>query len=252
MTSDSVSIELTVPAESLTLYTNNAATQMPVIGEKAPAFTATTTQGLIQFPEDFSGQWVILFSHPASFTPVCTTEFMRFAKLAPEFEALNTKTIGLAIDSVPSIIGWVREIEEKIKFDGTEHIHIPFPVIGDVKMDVAKKYGMIHKGFSDTKTVRAVFIIDPQSVIRAILYYPASSGRNFEEIKRLLTSLQVADAFGVATPADWQPGKDVIVPSPNSCEQTSPTEPNPSPTGAWFLCTKELSAEEIHTKLTGK
>ena len=251
MTTDSVSLELTLPTEKMTL-SQTGIEQMPVIGEKAPPFTASTTQGPIHFPEDFVGKWVILFSHPASFTPVCTTEFMRFAELMPDFEALNTQPIGLAVDSVPSIIGWVREIEEKVKFDGAEHVHIPFPVIGDVKMEIAHKYGMIHKGFSDTKTVRAVFIIDPQSVIRAILYYPASSGRNFEEIKRLLISLQVVDAFDVATPADWQPGKDVIVPSPNSCEKASPAEPNPSPTGVWFLCTKKLSADEIHTKLKNK
>ena len=251
MTTDSLSLTLTLPTENITIA-KACADQMPVIGEKAPPFTAQTTQGAIHFPEDFAGKWVILFSHPASFTPVCTTEFVRFAQMMPDFEAMNTQPIGLAVDSVPSIIGWTRDIEEKVKFDGASHVHIPFPVIGDVKMDVAKKYGMIHKSFSDTKTVRAVFIIDPQSVIRAILYYPASSGRNFEEIKRLLLSLQVVDAFDVATPADWQPGKDVIVPSPNSCEKASPAEQSASPTGAWFLCTKKLSADEIRKKLKKK
>jgi len=191
--------------------------RVPLIGEDAPAFEAETTQGTIKFPDDYKGKWVILFSHPADFTPVCTTEFMTFAKIQPELKALNCELIGLSIDSTYSHIAWLRTIKEKIKYKGMEDIEITYPVISDIKMDVAAKYGMVQPSSSDTHAVRAVFFIDPQAKIRALFYYPASSGRNFDEIKRLLISLQTADAEQCATPADWQPGDDVIVPPPGSC-----------------------------------
>jgi len=191
--------------------------RVPLIGEDAPAFEAETTQGTIKFPDGYKGKWVILFSHPADFTPVCTTEFMTFAKIQPELKALNCELIGLSIDSTYSHIAWLRTIKEKIKYKGMEDIEITYPVISDIKMDVAAKYGMVQPSSSDTHAVRAVFFIDPQAKIRALFYYPASSGRNFDEIKRLLISLQTADAEQCATPADWQPGDDVIVPPPGSC-----------------------------------
>ena len=195
----------------------NAVNRMPLIGDPAPAFEAVTTQGNIKFPEDFAGKWVILFSHPADFTPVCTTEFMTFAKMEPEFKALNCELVGLSIDSNFSHIAWLRTIKEKIKYKGMENLEINYPVISDLTMDVAKKYGMVQPGDSSTHAVRAVFFIDPKAKVRALFFYPSSNGRNFQEIKRLLIALQTAEAEKCATPADWQPGDDVIIPPPGSC-----------------------------------
>ncbi len=190
--------------------------KMPLIGEPAPAFTAVTTQGPINFPEDYAGKWVILFSHPADFTPVCTTEFMTFATMADEFKALNTELVGLSVDSLYAHIAWLRKIQE-LEWKGMKNVEVKFPLIEDIKMDVAKKYGMIQPGQSNTQAVRAVFVIDPEGKIRTILYYPLSMGRNFDEIKRIILALQKADKDSVATPADWRPGDDVIVPTAGSC-----------------------------------
>ncbi len=190
---------------------------IPLIGDKAPSFTAETTQGTINFPEDYKGKWVIFFSHPADFTPVCTTEFMTFAKMEPEFEKLNCKLIGLSIDSVFSHLAWLNTIKEKIEYKGMKGIEVKFPVIADLSMEVAKAFGMLQPNVSTTQAVRAVFIIDPEGIVRAVLYYPSSNGRNMDEIKRLLISLQLSDAEKVATPADWMPGDDVIIPPPGTC-----------------------------------
>lgn len=220
--------------------------RIPRIGEEAPAFTAETTQGTIRFPEDYKGKWVILFSHPADFTPVCTTEFMTFATMMPEFEALNTKLIGLSIDSTYSHIAWLRTIREKIEYRNMKNVEVTFPVIADLKMEVAKKYGMVQPSASDTKAVRAVFFIDPAGKIRALIYYPLSNGRNFQEIKRLLLAMQTSDANGVATPADWQPGDEVIVPPPGSCGVAKERMEKAAPDVHcydWFFCTKTLSGE---------
>ncbi|NLF24032.1 MAG: peroxiredoxin [Deltaproteobacteria bacterium] len=192
-------------------------TKLPLIGEKAPSFQAETTQGLINFPDDFKGSWVVFFSHPADFTPVCTTEFMTFASMQPEFEKLNCKLLGLSIDSTYSHIAWLRTIKEKIEYRNMKGVEVTFPVISDLTMEVSKAFGMLQPAASNTQAVRAVFIIDPEAVVRAILYYPLSNGRNMEEIKRLLIAMQLSDKHGVATPADWQPGDEVIVPPPGSC-----------------------------------
>ena len=191
-------------------------TRMPLIGDVAPSFTAVTTQGTIHFPEDYKGKWVILFSHPADFTPVCTTEFMTFSSMADEFKALNTELVGLSVDSLYAHIAWLRKIQE-LEWNGKKNIEIKFPLIEDIRMEVANKYGMIQPGQSNTQAVRAVFVIDPQGKIRTILYYPLSTGSNFDEIKRIIQALQKADTDKVATPADWRPGDDVIIPTPGSC-----------------------------------
>lgn len=215
----------------------------PLIGEEAPAFTAVTTQGPISFPEDYKGKWVILFSHPADFTPVCTTEFMTFAHLMPQFEALDCKLIGLSIDSNFSHIAWLRTIKEKIKYKGMENIEVTFPVIADLKMEVAYLYGMLHPSSDDSHAVRAVFMMDPEAKVRAVLYYPSSTGRNFQEILRMLIAMQTADQHKVATPADWQPGDDVIVPPPGSCgtaqERMTKTDKDIECLD-WFLCLKKM------------
>ncbi|MFA5100507.1 MAG: peroxiredoxin [Candidatus Omnitrophota bacterium] len=217
---------------------------MPLIGEKAPAFEADTTQGRIKFPEDYKGKWVILFSHPADFTPVCTTEFMTFASMENEFEGLNCKLIGLSIDSHYSHIAWLRTIKEKIEYKGMKNVEVKFPVIADIKMDVANKFGMVQPAASDISAVRAVFFMDPEAKVRAIIFYPSSMGRNFQEIKRALIAMQTADAYKVATPANWQPGDDVIVPPPGSCGAAKDRLDNAQKEGIkcldWFLCLKPL------------
>lgn len=225
---------------------------MPRIGEQAPSFEAVTTQGKINFPVDYRGKWVILFSHPADFTPVCTTEFMTFGKMAAEYEALNCQLVGLSIDGLYSHIAWLRTIKDKIDYKGMKDIEIKFPLIEDVSMHVAKLYGMVQPGESETQAVRAVFFIDPKGIIRTILYYPLSLGRNFDEIKRVLMGLQTADNFGVALPADWRPGDDVIVPTAGSCGVAKERMDNI--TGEltcydWFFCTRKLSKEEVESKL---
>lgn len=217
---------------------------IPFIGQPAPSFSAKTTQGMVQFPQDYQGKWVILFSHPADFTPVCTTEFMMFASMQKEFEDLNCQLIGLSIDSTYSHIAWLRTIKEKIEFKGMKNIEVVFPVIADLKMEVAQKYGMIHPTSSDTKVVRALFFIDPESKIRAMIYYPLSNGRNFQEIKRLLIAMQTTDKYQVATPADWQPRDDVIVPPPGTCGMAKTRLQNAEQDNLqcldWFLCFKSL------------
>lgn len=221
---------------------------MPRIGDPAPAFKAVTTQGEINFPEDYKGSWVILFSHPADFTPVCTTEFMTFASMEEKFAQANCKLIGLSVDSIYSHIAWLRNIKEKIEYKGMKNVEIKFPVIEDITMEVARKYGMIQPGESSTRAVRAVFFIDPKGIIRAIIYYPLSLGRNFEELYRVLIGLQTADAFGVATPADWQPGDDVIIPPAGSCgtakERVEGKEPDVK-CYDWYFCTKPLPKETV-------
>lgn len=190
---------------------------MPLIGDDAPKFKAKTTMGEINFPEDYKGKWVILFSHPADFTPVCTTEFMTFASMQKEFQDLNCELIGLSIDSIYAHIAWLRTIKEKIEYKGMKNVEVTFPVIEDLRMDVAKKFGMVQPNASTTQAVRAVFLMDPKAKIRAILYYPLSNGRNMQEIKRLLLAMQKSDKEQIATPANWQPGEDVIIPPPGSC-----------------------------------
>ncbi len=189
----------------------NQVVSLPRINEPAPDFTAKTTHGTIKL-SDYKGKWVVLFSHPADFTPVCTTEFMAFAKKAPEFEQINTQVIGLSIDSVFSHLAWVRNIEQNFG------VKIPFPIIADLDMKVAKLYGMIHPSASDTSAVRAVFVIDDKGILRAMVYYPLSNGRSIDEIFRVVTALQTSDKFDVATPENWQPGQKVIVPPPQTQE----------------------------------
>ena len=191
--------------------------RMPMIGDKAPAFRAMTTRGKVNFPDDYKGSWTVFFSHPADFTPVCTTEFIAFAQAEKEFAAVNTRLLGLSIDSLHSHLGWVKSIES-IRWKDTEHTVIPFPIVADISMDVARKYGMLQT-VAKTQTVRAVFIIDPESVIRTILYYPMSAGRNIPEIIRVIQALQLHDAEGNSTPANWNPGDDVLLGSPLTIEE---------------------------------
>ena len=230
----------------------NQINAMPRIGDLAPAFQAVTTQGTINFPADYPGKWVILFSHPADFTPVCTSEFMTFASMQKEFEALNTQLVGLSVDGLYSHIAWLRTIKEKIEYKGMKNVEVTFPLIEDITMNVANMYGMLQPGESSTKAVRAVFFIDPKGVIRALIYYPLALGRNFDELKRVIIGLQTADNFSVALPADWRPGDDVIVPTAGSCGVAKERMDNASGELTcydWFFCTKKLSKDDVESKL---
>jgi peroxiredoxin (alkyl hydroperoxide reductase subunit C) len=206
---------------------------MPIIGEKAPDFEGLTTQGPVKL-SDYRGKWVVLFSHPADFTPVCTTEFMAFSAVADELEALNVQLMGLSIDSVHSHLAWVRNVQEKMG------VTIPFPIIADLDMKVAKAYGMIHPGQSSTSTIRTVFFIDPEGLMRAMLYYPLSNGRYIPEIIRLIKSLQTTDRYGVATPANWQPGDKVVVPPPKNAKEMAHRLDEGYECKDWYLCFKEI------------
>lgn len=232
-------------------------TTLPLIGDQAPTFHADTTNGPIDFPADYAGKWVILFSHPSDFTPVCTSEFMAFQALYDELKKMNTELVGLSVGSVSSHLAWIDAIRG-IKWREWGNVDITFPVIDDVSMRVARQYGMIHPNMSDTHAVRAVFIIDPVGIIRAILYYPASTGRNFDEIKRMVTALQTSDAFKVSTPADWRPGDEVLVGAPGTSDNMRRvTQSMRTPNGdknvrAWFFSFRELPADEITDRLTKK
>lgn len=220
---------------------------MPRIGDKAPSFKAVTTQGEINFPADYSGSWVILFSHPADFTPVCTSEFMTFASLEGKFAEAGCKLVGLSVDGLYSHIAWLRSVKEKIEYKGMKGVEVKFPLIEDITMEVAHKYGMIQPGESSTKAVRAVFFIDPAGVIRTIIYYPLSLGRNFEELYRVLIGLKTADAFGVATPADWTPGDPVIVPPAGSCGVAKERMDGKEDMVChdWYFCTKKIDKDKV-------
>ncbi len=224
----------------------NNVVSMPRIGDAAPEFKAVTTQGEINFPSDYKGNWVILFSHPADFTPVCTSEFMTFATMSDKFEQANTKLVGLSVDGLYSHIAWLRTIKEKIEYRGMKDVEVKFPLIEDITMDVAKKYGMIQPNEDTTKAVRAVFFIDPEGVIRSMIYYPLSLGRNFDELYRVVVALQTADKFGVATPADWYPGDDVIIGPAGSCGSAQERmEDEEIDCKDWFFCTKKLDKEKV-------
>lgn len=220
---------------------------MPRIGDKAPEFKAVTTQGEINFPGDYSGEWVILFSHPADFTPVCTSEFITFASMEDKFAEASCKLVGLSIDGLYSHIAWLRTIKEKIEYRGMKNVEVNFPLIEDITMEVAKKYGMIQPGEDTTKAVRAVFFIDPKGIIRTIIYYPLSLGRNFDEIYRVVIALQTADAFNVATPADWRPGDDVIVSPAGSCGTAKNRMDGKEDMECqdWFFCSRKIDKEKV-------
>jgi peroxiredoxin (alkyl hydroperoxide reductase subunit C) len=207
--------------------------RLPRLNEAAPAFEAVTTHGVVRL-SDYEGSWLILFSHPADFTPVCTTEFIGFAEIYPDLQQRNVELLGLSVDSVYSHIAWVRNIEEKMG------IKIPFPVIADLNKDVATLYGMVMPGESSTETSRCVFVIDPKGVVRAMIYYPLTTGRNMQEILRLVDALQTSDEHKIATPANWRPGDKVIVPPPKTTEMADERVRNGYECIDWYLCKKSL------------
>jgi peroxiredoxin (alkyl hydroperoxide reductase subunit C) len=212
---------------------HNVISSMPHINEPAPDFETRTTHGVKKL-EDYRGKWLVLFSHPADFTPVCTTEFMAFAKRHADFKALNCELLGLSIDSYYSHVAWIRNIKEK--FD----VEISFPIIEDLSMRVARAYGMIHPGAADTSAVRATFVIDPEGILRAMVYYPMSNGRSIDEFVRLVSAMQTSDANGVATPEAWQPGDKVIVPPPADMDAAAVRMNEGYECTDWYFCKKSL------------
>lgn len=207
--------------------------RLPRLNEPAPEFEAVTTHGVIRLT-DYEGSWLILFSHPADFTPVCTTEFMGFAEIYPELQKRNVELLGLSVDSVYSHIAWVRNIEQNFG------VEIPFPVIADLNKDVATLFGMVMPGESTTETSRCVFVIDPKGIMRAMIYYPLTTGRNMQEILRLMDALQATDEHQIATPANWQPGDKVIVPPPKTTEMAEERAKGDYECVDWYLCKRDL------------
>ena len=206
---------------------------IPRIGDAAPDFEAQTTAGILKL-DDFKGQWVVLFSHPMDFTPVCTSEFISFANHYENFKKLGTALIGLSVDGIYSHIAWLRNIKEK--FD----VSIPFPVIADNDAKIANLYGMIMPNDLSTATSRCLFVIDPNKIIRATIYYPFTTGRNIEEVLRLIHALQISDQNGVGTPADWQPGEPVIEFPPQTHEDSGNIEEEGITCKDWYYRTRNL------------
>jgi peroxiredoxin 2/4 len=211
-----------------------APNSLPRINEPAPDFEAKSTHGMLKL-SDFRGKWVVLFSHPADFTPVCSTEFVEFARRADEFKQRNVQLLGLSVDSVPAHIAWVRDLQKH--FD----VKVDFPVIADLDTRVAQRYGLIHPAASETATVRAVFVIDEKGVVRALIYYPMTLGRNIDEVLRVVDALQTADANACATPANWKPGDKVIVPPPQTLEDAEKRLQSDYEVTDWYFSKRSLS-----------
>ena len=207
--------------------------RLPRLNEPAPDFEATTTHGKVTL-SDWKGSWIILFSHPADFTPVCTTEFVAFSKINDELKMRGVRLLGLSIDSNYSHIAWVRNIEKNF------NVKVPFPVIADLNKDVAMKYGMIMPGESETAASRCVFFIDPEQKVRAMIYYPLSLGRNMEEIVHVIDALQTADKYKVSTPANWHPGDPVIMPPPKTQEEAEKRMTEGHDCVDWYFCKRKL------------
>jgi peroxiredoxin (alkyl hydroperoxide reductase subunit C) len=214
--------------------------RIPRILETAPDFEATSTQGCIRLSDyTAKGKWVLLFSHPSDFTPVCSSEFIEFARRASDFEKLHVQLIGVSIDSIYSHIAWLRDLEQHAG------VTFNFPVIADLDQKVSRAYGLVHAAANDTSTVRAVFVIDPKQKVRAFIYYPQQLGRNIDELVRIFQALQTSDANSVSCPANWTPGQQVIVPAPLTVEDAR-KRTNGGGAGiqvdAWYLSRKDLVA----------
>lgn len=212
---------------------NEKQVTFPQLNQAAPDFEAVTTHGVKKLA-DYRGKWLVLFSHPADFTPVCTTEFMAFARAHDKFQALNTELLGLSIDSHYAHIAWVRNIQENFG------VEVKFPIIADLNMAVAHAYGMIQPGASDTSAVRATFIIDPEGVLRAMVYYPMTNGRSIDEFIRVIEALQTSDKYKVATPESWKPGDKVIVPPPATQQAAEERAKEGYEYTDWYFSRKDL------------
>jgi len=215
---------------------------IPLIGERAPSFNQVSTMGNINFPLGYSGKWKILFSHPGDFTAICSTEILELADMQDDFTKLNTSIFVISTDGLNSHLEWIRSLES-IESDGKKAVKINFPLISDTDMSISKKYGMIHQYSSTTKDIRGVFIINPDDKIAAIFYYPSKIGRNMEEIKRTLIALQTVEKYNVLTPVNWEPGEDVMIPSPVTIEDSKKLEDNKDKDTymkTWYMWYKKL------------
>lgn len=216
--------------------------RIPLLGETAPSFEATSTLGKIKFPDDYFFRWKIIFSHPADFTPVCTSEIIELADLQNEFDKLNASLLVISTDGLNSHIEWVKSIES-IDYNGNKTHKIKFPLIADAGLEISKKYGMLHPNSSNTKDIRGVFIIDPDNIIQAMFFYPATVGRNLDEIKRTLIALQTHDKHNVLTPANWNPGDEVLIPSPATAGEAEKLRSKRDPSlreVQWYMWFKKL------------
>jgi len=214
----------------------------PISWGFAPPFTAVSTTGTINFPADYYGMWKILFSHPADFTPVCTSEILALASIQDEFKKLNTALIVISTDGLNSHIEWVKSIES-VKLKGASPVKVGFPLVTDANLEISKKYGILQQDSSKTRDIRSVYIIDPENEIQAMFYYPRTVGRNMEEIKRTLLALQTNAKHSVLTPANWKPGDDVLVPSPKTIQDAEKLREKKNPDmyeAAWYLWYKKL------------
>ena len=216
--------------------------RIPLIGESAPSFEANSTIGNIKFPDDYFGKWKILFSHPADFTPVCTSEILELSALQTEFKDLNTAIIVISTDGINSHIEWVKSIEN-LEYNEKKTEKIQFPLVSDANLEISKKYGMLHPYSNSSKDVRGVFIIDPNNKIQAMFFYPTTVGRNLEEIKRTLIALQTHEKNSVMTPANWTPGEEVLIPSPKTIEESEKIKEKKDPNlreVAWYMWLKKI------------
>ena len=216
--------------------------RIPLIGESAPAFVANSTIGTVKFPEDYFGKWKILFSHPADFTPVCTSEILELSALQKDFKDLNTAIIIISTDGINSHIEWVKSIEN-LAYNEKKTEKIQFPLVSDANLEISKKFGMLHPYSSSTKDVRGVFIVDPNNKIQATFFYPMTVGRNMDEIKRTLIALQTHDKNSVMTPANWTPGDEVLIPSPATIAESEKLKEKKEPNlreVAWYMWLKKI------------
>jgi len=212
--------------------------RIPLIGEKAPSFTAESTNGTLDFPDDYGHNWKILFSHPKDFTPVCSTEIMELAHLQGQFDKLGVKLVVVSTDRLETHVQWKKALEE-LKLDDRSMVKIKFPLVDDENITVSKLYGMIHPETNSTRSVRGVFIIDPNNIIQAIYFYPMNVGRSTEELLRMISALQISAKEKVLTPADWKEGKDVLVRTPPKSDSKNSTEMAGYYNPAWFLWYKK-------------
>ncbi|HTX87868.1 MAG TPA: peroxiredoxin [Bacteroidales bacterium] len=227
----------------LSLFSQDVQTiRIPLIGETAPAFVAESTKGTVHFPDDYFGKWKILYSHPSDFTPVCTSEIIELAEMQPELEKLNTKVFIVSTDGISSHLEWIKSMES-FRYKDRPPVKIDFPFISDKSMEISKKYGMIHPVANTTKDVRGVFIVDPDDHIQAIFFYPIAIGRNMDEIKRTLIALQLSASRNVLTPADWKPGEDVLIHSPQTQQDAQKLADRNDPalySPVWYLWFKKM------------
>lgn len=220
----------------------NKDVRIPLIGESAPSFVANSTNGTLKFPEDYFGKWKIIFSHPADFTPVCTSEILELSAMQKDYKDLNAAIIVVSTDGINSHIEWIKSIE-KLDYNEKKTEKIQFPLVTDANLEISKKYGMLHPYTSISKDVRGVFIIDPENKIQALFFYPMTVGRNMDEIKRTLIALQTHEKNSVMTPANWNPGEEVLIPSPATIEESEKLKAKKDPylrEVAWYMWLKKI------------